>query len=273
MKRLSEHPFAISSSFLPEPSPKVLSACKACGITAMELSIGGACPGLENDKIKAYWKALIDSAAKAGITIWSAHLSFWEPYDLASLDPAVRETAVGRQLDMMQFVRDYTDAGIFVVHPSFEPLLPEKRFAHMQASKDSLRRLVEKAASIGAQIAVENLPRTCLGNSIASMAQLLSADSRLRVCFDTNHMLTDTNEAFVHAFGDKIITVHISDYDRIDERHWLPGKGVNHWNAIFQPLLAAGYDGPLLFEISDKFGDTLAQIQDAYQTLCQNFDK
>lgn len=273
MKQASARPFAISSSFLPAPSFEVLSECKACGITFLELSIGGACPGLENAKIKSYWEKLIDAAAKVGVRIWSAHLSFWEPYDLASLNPEKRGAAVTRQLDMMQFVHDSTDAKIFVVHPSFEPVLPENRFAQMQASKDSLRILAEKAESLGAQIAVEDLPRTCLGNSIDSMAQLLSSDSRLRVCFDTNHLLGDTNEAFVHAFGDKIITVHLSDYDRIDERHRLPGEGVNNWNAIFKPLLAAGYDGPLLFEISDKYGYTLTQIQECYQTLCRNFDK
>lgn len=107
---------------------------------------------------------------------------------------------------------------VVVVHPSFEPILPHERWKQAEASKNSLRILAEEAASFGAQIAVECLPRTCLGNSIDSMAKLLSCDGRLRVCFDTNHMLTDTNEAFVRAFGEKIITIHVSDYDRIDER-------------------------------------------------------
>lgn len=273
MKRISDLPLALSSSFLPSASPELLRECKACGIEAIELSIGGCLPGMENETIQSHWRKLIAAAGQAGITLWSAHLSFWEPYDLANLDPALRQQAVERQLDMLRFLRAQTDIKVIVVHPSFEPVLPDERWKQTEASKQSLRILAEEAASFGAQIAVECLPRTCLGNNIDSMAQLLSCDSRLRVCFDTNHLLTDTNEAFVRAFGDKIITLHISDYDRIDERHRMPGEGVNNWNAILKSLLASGYDSPLLFELSDKYGYTLSQIGACYKKLCTNFEK
>lgn len=273
MKQLSTLPFALSSSFLPAPSLDILQECRSCGVEALELSIGGNSPAMENASIKGHWAKLIDSAGKAGIKLWSAHLSFWEPYDIASLDEAVRSAAVARQCDMLRFLRAYTDIKVVVVHPSFEPILPHERWKQAEASKNSLRILAEEAASFGAQIAVECLPRTCLGNSIDSMAKLLSCDGRLRVCFDTNHMLTDTNEAFVRAFGEKIITIHVSDYDRIDERHRMPGEGVNNWNAIFKSLLAAGYAGPLLFELSHKYGYTLAQVGACYRRLCADYTK
>lgn len=273
MKRLTDLPLALSSSFLPSASPNLLRECKACGIEAIELSIGGCLPAMENETIQTHWSKLIAGAGQTGLALWSAHLSFWEPYDLANLDEALRQKAVERQLAMLHFLRAETDIKVIVVHPSFEPVLPDDRWKQTEASKQSLRSLADEAASFGAQIAVECLPRTCLGNSIDSMAQLLSCDSRLRVCFDTNHMLTDTNEAFVRAFGDKIITLHISDYDRIDERHRIPGEGINNWNAIFKSLLASDYDGPLLFELSDKYGYTLEQIGACYKKLCANFER
>lgn len=273
MKSISDLPLALSSSFFPSASPELLRECKACGIKALELSLSSCLPRMENDIIQQHWRELIAAAGQAGITLWSAHLPFCDPYDLSNLDAVLRQKAVERQLALLHFLREETDIKVIVVHPSFEPIRPDDRWQQTEGSKQSLRVLAEEAASFGAQIAVECLPRTCLGNSIDSMAQLLSGDSRLRVCFDTNHLLTDTNEAFVCAFGEKIITLHISDYDRVDERHCMPGEGVNNWNAIFKSLLASGYEGPLLFELSDKFGYTLSQIGACYQRLCADFEK
>ena len=56
--------------------------------------------------------------------------------------------------------------------------------------------------------------------------ELISADDRLRVCFDTNHLLKESIIDFIYNVGDKIITTHVSDYARENERHWLPGEGV-----------------------------------------------
>ncbi len=268
MNKLSSRPLAISSSFLTSPDEEVLMECRRCGIEYLELSIGGACPGLVVEEIQAYWTRLIASAKKAGIKLWSAHLSFWDPFDIASLDKDLQKKAVERQLEMMRFVRDNTDIKLFVLHPSFEPILPENRFEQMQISKKSICTLADFADSFGATIAVECLPRTCLGNSIDDMAKLISADSRLRICFDTNHLLGDTNEDFIKALGDRIATVHVSDYDRVDERHLMPYDGINSWKTIFSLLLRAGYEGPILFEVSGKKGYTLSDIKACYDKLC-----
>lgn len=271
MIKLSNNPLALSSAFLPSPDYKVLKECKDNGIEMLELSIGGACPGMENKVIQDYWLRLIDSCKKTGIKLWSAHLSFWDPYDIASLDKNIRQNAIERQLDMIRFVCQNTDIKIFVVHPSFEPILPENRFIQTENAKASLRKLADEAEKFGAQIAVENLPRTCLGNNIDSMAKIISSDLRLRICFDTNHLLTDTNEAFIKAFGDRIITIHVSDYDRTDERHWLAYEGINDWKMIFSLLLKSGYTGPIPFEITDKKGYKIPQVKACYDKLCSQF--
>ena len=268
MDKLSSHPLALSSSFLPSADEEVLAECKRCGIEYLELSIGGVCPGLTVEGITEYWKKLISSAKKAGIKLWSAHLSFWDPFDIASLDRDLQKKALERQLETMRFVRDNTDIKLFVLHPSFEPVLPENRFEQMQISKKAICTLADFADSFGATVAVECLPRTCLGNGIDDMAKLISADRRLRICFDTNHLLKDTNEEFIKALGDRIVTIHTSDYDRIDERHLLPYEGINNWKTLFSLLLKSGYKGPVLFEVSGKKGYTLSDIKACYDKLC-----
>ena len=46
-----------------------------------------------------------------------------------------------------------------------------------------------------------------------------------------------------------VATTHLSDYDGVDERHWLPGQGVVPWKQVFLGLQKAGYRGPYLFEL------------------------
>jgi len=85
---------------------------------------------------------------------------------------------------------------------------------------------------------------------VAAALRLTEGIEGLAVCFDTNHLLTDSAERFIAGIGSRIVTLHVSDYDRIDERHWLPGRGVNDWNAIIGGLERVGYSGPWMFEVS-----------------------
>ena len=77
----------------------------------------------------------------------------------------------------------------FIVHPSAEPIEKDLRSENFKYSMESLDRLAEIAYAEGAVIAVEDLPRTCLGNSADEIGKLISVNDKLRVCFDTNHLL------------------------------------------------------------------------------------
>jgi sugar phosphate isomerase/epimerase len=136
-----------------------------------------------------------------------------------------------------------------VVHPSGEPISDETRANRLSGAKDSLAKLADLAETYGAIIAVEDLPRSCLANTADELAELISASDKLRVCFDVNHLLQGTHADFLEKLGDKIITLHISDYDFKDEKHWLPGEGDIHWQSLYQGLVKVGYDGMWLYEL------------------------
>ena len=57
--------------------------------------------------------------------------------------------------------------------------------------------------------------------------------------------------------SDKIITVHISDYDFINERQWLPGEGKVDWIKLLTALNEVGYNGVWLYEINLETPDTI----------------
>ncbi len=55
---------------------------------------------------------------------------------------------------------------------------------------------------------------------------------------------------------------HVSDYDYIDERHWLPGEGDIPWYDLYNALLEIGYTGAWMYEIGPKCPNTILRDRD-----------
>ena len=219
-----------------------MEALHRAGVQAIELSFRTA----QMDKIDLTAQA--EKARAHGILVWSIHLPF-DNLDIAALDEDFRRRTLNYHKNL---ITRAGAAGIHtaVVHTCLEPVTDADRAARMEQSKSSLCELAECAQGSGVVVAVEDLPRSCLGNCSKEMLELLSADERLRLCFDTNHLLGEDIVHFLSFMYGKIRTVHISDYDFIDERHWLPGEGKIDWKALGQALKATGYAGPFLYEVS-----------------------
>ena len=91
----------------------------------------------------------------------------------------------------------------------------------------------------------------------------------LCVCFDMNHSLRQPNPDCIRALAGKIVTLHLSDYDMIDERHLLPFLGRNDWHAIMLALEETDYEGFLTFEVSAKGVLTEQNLRLAYDRLME----
>lgn len=199
------------------------------------------------------YKEIEALAKKYDITLWSYHLPLqFSPLpeiDPSSLDKTIRDNTIEY---LSELIKKGSDIGIdkFIIHASGEPIRdPAIRSEKIKYAMQSLDTLAEIAFESDSYLAVENLPRTCLGNTADDVLQLISANDKLKVCFDTNHSLKDSNIDFMDKLADKIITVHISDYDFINERHWLPGAGKVEWNALFSKFQEIGYNGMWLYEV------------------------
>lgn len=223
---------------------ETLKRMKDCGVGAIELSVGWQ----KCDEIP--WAELRKNADAAGIEIWSYHLPFSQEIHIASPDEEYRAKMVAYLESMIEKA---CAIGVrrFVIHPSTEPITDEERPLQMAASKKSLAELAQFADERGAVLCVEGLPRTCLGHTADEIAELISADDRLKVCFDVNHLLTVfgcTHREFVEKLGHRIETTHMSDYDFLDEKHFFPGYGMINWKEVVELLEAADYSGPFLYE-------------------------
>lgn len=213
------------------------------------------------------FKEIYILSQKYGIRLNSLHLPF-APSDRFDIsNPEICEKTIEYHT---QLIKKAAAIGIkkFIIHPSTEPIKPDKRRERMNCAKESLSRLAEIAAAEGAVMCVEDLPRTCLGRNSVEIAELVSVDERLRLCLDTNHLFAEALPDYIRKFGRRIVTLHVSDYDFLNERHWLPGEGDIDWQAVASALNEVGYNGPWLYEVGFERPDTL--IADRVLT-CEDF--
>jgi sugar phosphate isomerase/epimerase len=192
----------------------------------------------------------------ARVRLHSVHLPYGSRLDLSQPDTALRTAAVEQTTNTLRAAAAL-GATLAVVHPSAEPIPTdaESRAAHLDASRHSLELLAPIALDVGVRLAVECLPRTCLGHTAAELLDIVDpVDPRaIGVCIDVNHLnLREPDLASaVATLGPRLLTLHCSDNDGLDERHWLPGhpQGVVDWDAFLTGLTNAGYGGPFLYEL------------------------
>lgn len=209
---------------------------------------------------------------RSRVRLHSVHLPYSRALDLSQLDAAARRQALAiteRNLRLAAAL----GARLTVVHPSAEPIADGERDARLDASRDSLGRLAKTAADEGVRLAVECLPRSCLGNTAAELGSILKALDATVVgaCIDVNHLNLREPDiaAAVARLAPRLFTLHCSDNDGLDERHWLPGspQGVVDWPAFLGALRDCGYAGPFLYEVRMLDPDpptTLRLIEENY---------
>lgn len=198
-----------------------------------------------------YDYAAVQRLAKScGIYLQSVHLALGDTIDISlesTKDKGIE--VIKRQI----FHAGEGDVKYGVLHASAEPITDDERGERMKIALESIGLLADYAQQCGVTLCIEDLPRSCLCNDIAEMREILQSDERLKVCFDVNHLLRCTHKEFMSEFGGKIVTTHISDYDFVDDRHWVPGFGKIDWAELADLFENAGYTGAFLFECDVEY--------------------
>lgn len=256
--------FKVGLSTPMEINEAMFKSYSEAGISQMEVSVNKALSeALDFEK-------LLEWSKKYGVELYSFHLPFMPFADIDISHPQLAEKSV-------EYLKYYIDKGTkiginkYIIHPSGEPINENDREARMKIAKESLSILADYADKKGAVICVENLPRTCLGRDSKDILELLSANEKLLACFDTNHLLAENATDFIKAVGKKIVTLHVSDYDFKNERHWLPGEGLVDWQSIISAIKEINYSGSWLYEISLGAPWTIVRPRDlTYEDFCKN---
>jgi sugar phosphate isomerases/epimerases len=185
---------------------------------------------------------LCDVAVKNGLKLGSIHIPFGKDWFLSAPNEQERQEHVKKTIPFIKLAGEYGIRNA-VVHPSMEPLPDEQRSAQIISIKKSIHELCDVCEQYAVTLAVENLPRTCLCNTSDETLDIVTSDPRAKICLDFNHILNDSPVEFIKKTGHLIRSLHISDYDGVDERHWIPGEGVLNFKEIINALKQSGYCG------------------------------
>ena len=259
-----------STAFLPSVELEDWKKLKAAGIDCLELSFHYEFY-MDTIDFPKNAELYAERAKQAGIELWSIHLPFSPNYDISSENPEDREEIL-RANRLLIEAAGRIGIKTAVLHPSSEPIEKERRARRFRLSREAICYLRGVADRAGVVLAVENLPRTCLCNKAPEMIELLGGTGAT-VVFDTNHSLFQDNISFLNALLDaglQLRTLHISDYDFVDERHRLPGMGINDWNGFLDILEKAEYSGPLMYEVVSKPRDGDPKYAVTLETLANN---
>ncbi|OQA84572.1 MAG: Inosose isomerase [Lentisphaerae bacterium ADurb.Bin242] len=239
------------------------------GIRTFELNPVNFVSDYDRAVREAFKKMLAETGKKA----ISYHIPFTKPDDLSDPDETIRIRALSRFRALLKEA-EFFGSEILILHPSTEPVDQSLRPEHIAQLRKSMAEVEAEIQERKMRLALELLPRQCMGNMVADLRKMLDGFSdTFGCCLDVNHLMGQfrTLPAIVRDLGPKLIALHISDYDGIDERHWLPGMGVIDWKAFLEALRDIGYTGPFNYEVKLNYEvptpDWIAAIESNFRRM------
>lgn len=241
-------------------TPEAIIAIEKSAIQTFELS-----PEIFNTNVESNLKQqLLTMLSTKNKHAVSWHIPYGSDYDLSSPDSTVRQAAIRNIRRQLAYAK-YFNCRLIVIHSSPESFLPNERQLRVKMIRQSLEELRDNLRQNHQQMALEFLPRACMGNSADELfAMLEGMDDTFGICLDVNHYMDKYRQIpdDIHRCNKRLLSLHLSDYDGIDEGHWLPepGKGVVDWQGIMQALADINYSGPFNFEVKTKTGTPAQRI-------------
>lgn len=220
---------------------------KEQGVHYVEVAFNQCYRGVPTEEVIPRIKMMKSKIDSAGMQVWSVHLPFSRVLDISVLDDSLREENVRFMARMIEQCRHFKPARL-VLHPSSEPIADSIRAQRIKNARRSIIYLKPYADRIGAQLCIENLPRTCLGNTPEELLKLIHDIPGVKVCFDTNHYTKGSTRHFMEVLGQYVGTIHASDFDLVNECHWLPTQGKIDWQNFMRDLRSNGYQGVFMYE-------------------------
>lgn len=263
--------FSLGVSLGVYPTEEIFSDCALAGVRFIELSPRDD----EYEKFFVNAARIRKMAEAAGLTLRSLHLPFGTRINFCAPDPLDLSETMRMEKEML---RGAAALGVkYVIAHGGIPYPQTERKKYLEIARENIAELQREASTLGIHVCVESLLPSCIGRNSRELLYILSAHPDLRVCLDPNHLFDEDHVALIRAVGEKIAAVHFSDYDGVDERHWMPGEGIINWSAIVEALSEVGYKGPLLYEVNpfrtpktiDRRALTFEDFRENHAALCR----
>ncbi len=238
------------SSVAPRMNRELMELLAKSSIKTFELNAAMFCEDYDGALREAFRRTLADS----GKRVLSFHIPFSAMDDLSALDEDTRLRALAR-FRALQKEAVFFQAELLVLHPSTEPIDQTRRSEHMLQLRKSMQEIEGEIKLAKMRLVLENLPRLCMGNTVSELQNMLVGMSDVfAACLDVNHLMDQQARLpeMTRQLGSKLQALHISDYDGIDEKHWLPGQGVIDWQEFLKALKEINYQGSFNYEVKNN---------------------
>lgn len=257
-----------STSLIRELNQDVLHQVKQSGIDAIEIGWRDlSWHALDYGERLSNARHVYAQARDADISIWSTHVPYGEDVDISNPDEDHRRKAIARVKEFIDLALEMRAKHV-VLHAS-ERIAEDTREQRVSKCRESLQELSKYMQGKGVALAIETLPPDFMGNSSKEILRIVEGIDHVGICFDTNHLVPEKPEEFVRAAGKKITTVHIADFDGVEQKHWMPGRGAIEWTKVLDELVKAGYSGPFMYEVVRREGEThtFRDLKENYEML------
>ena len=115
---------------------------------------------------------------------------------------------------------------------------------------------------------MENMTNSGVPNTSLEAIEIVDGVKSGKICFDTNHYLQEKPQDAILDLGQRIATLHVSDYNFVKEQHLMPRQGKIDWMQLIGALQQVKYNGVFNYEIAmSEYGYTYRQIKDNYLKL------
>ena len=268
--------FGVHSYLVNENPQKFYSDCKAQGIKYIDIDPGEYGYG-SYEQIIAGSQTTKKYMEEYGLATWAIHLPYGNSFDISTTDENRRREIVESLSDYIKALTKVFHPQRFVLHPSGEPVTTSaEREKNIAQAIKSVRALYNVATQKGVVLCIENLPRTCLGNTPEELLRIVTPTPGVKICYDTNHNLLDSYDDFISKTGHLIGTIHVSDYDYTNERHWLPGMGKLPWGDLILMLEECGYDGVFMSESDNNPAHKIPSTEEtinSFKAAAEEYEK
>lgn len=258
---------AISISLNDADNAELIAALKKFGVKTLEIAATDVCAAAEAEQ-KSYFSKLekrLTFFKEQGFYLNSFHMTFGPLFCLFNFNDKEREAAVKRTVNICNRIQPFGFNYVVTHTNGWDFPAEEDRVTGIKNLKNSYSEILKNTS---VAIASEVLPRTCLGNTSKEMLEIAEGLDGLKVVVDTNHIMQEKESDCIRMLANRLIGLHVSDRDEINERHWIPGEGIVDFQEILAALEEIGYKGFFTYEVAKmKTAEDVKNVVDNYNSL------
>ncbi|MCX6644618.1 MAG: sugar phosphate isomerase/epimerase [Candidatus Bathyarchaeota archaeon] len=208
--------------------------------------------------------AMLKEAAKSYSLEYSLHAPFAD-INIASPSKSMLDASMKRLKQSMSYA-NALDAKLWVFHPGAKTGIGQfYPGADWKQNNQSIQELFKVAEELGLNIALENLPAKYyffMSKAEDFVKFYRETNLPVGIVMDLGHAnLEGQIEPFFNMLADKIIHIHASDNDGVEDQHFGIGQGKIDYDWFAQTLKKMGYDKTVILESTTNITESLQKLK------------